>query len=98
MFTRIAGILVVIVTFWNLSWIISVYNYHHPFISFLFLLAFGMTSLYNIVSVINNWNFEFPHLYTVNIGTEPTVAVLIPTYGEPVEMILNTLQSVMNQH
>lgn len=95
--TRIAGIVLLLIIGWNVVWVVSVFNYRAPFISVLFLFAFGLTTVYNIISVIINWNFAQPKMYLVNKGHEPRVAILIPTYGEPVQMVLNTLHSIVSQ-
>src|SRR5262249_45335092 len=49
------------------------------------------------LSIVNSWQVARPVLRRLESGAEPTVAVLIPTCGEPVEMVLATLTSVLEQ-
>lgn len=64
----------------------------------LFLIASIMISISSTVVVINNWNFNITKLRKTIPGTEPRVAIIIPTYNESPSIVLRTLKSITDQN
>lgn len=97
---RITGLAYFFTVIWNLEWIVTNLNldsYWSSFFSLLFLLAIVLTTVSGIILVINNWNFSMIKPCLLNAKEKPKVAILIPTYNEPIEIVLNTLKSVVDQ-
>ncbi len=100
-FIRIFGVCLFIVLVWNMGWIITHLNkatYFEEFFSYLFFSATMLISLYSMIMVINSWNFETIKPLKLTRKIIPRVAVIIPTCGEPIQIILNTLRSVIGQN
>jgi len=57
-----------------------------------------MTVVMTLVTVVNHWDYSAPEEHPVPAREEPRVAVIIPTYGEPVEMVYRTGKSVLEQN
>ena len=57
-----------------------------------------MVTVMTVVTVIDHWYYSVPEKNPVPEGKEPAVAVIIPTYGEPAEMIHRTAESVLEQN
>ncbi|MFW6115472.1 MAG: glycosyltransferase [Chloroflexota bacterium] len=51
----------------------------------------------NAFTLVNQWEHSTPRPRAVPYGQEPRVAVIIPSYGEPSEMLYNTAVSVLEQ-
>jgi len=94
---RIVGVLFVGVAFFYVSWLIQVLNKNMLWFSLPFLFATIYTTSLVCITIYNNWYRSMPIRVKVSRGQEPTVAVLIPTYGEPVEMLQTTIESVLAQ-
>ncbi len=95
---RVTGILFVMLALFYIFWIVGNLNKDALWFSLLFLSANIFISISIFVSIFNNWSRSTPHLFKIPTGLEPVVAVLIPTYGEPVEMLQNTIESVLQQY
>ncbi|GAA3950501.1 hypothetical protein GCM10023085_36360 [Actinomadura viridis] len=63
-----------------------------------FLLANTFLILLLFVTVHNNWHRLPPAVSAPEPYTEPLVAVIVPTYNEPVDMLERTLESVLTQN
>lgn len=90
---RVAGVLLIVASLWYLPWMLRSLNGWGaaPFaVVNIFTLATGL------LSVANSWRRSVPAV-RLHTGTEPLVGVIIPTCGEPVPMILRTVQSVFEQ-
>ncbi len=96
-FVRTVGLVLLGVILWNLTWVIDVFNPNAPVLSTLFIVGFSMTCLSYVISVMTNWGHKIPNLQQIPKGEEPEVAVLIPTYGEPVDMVIKTIKSIIDQ-
>ena len=97
---RITGIAYLIVIVWNFEWVMTNLNYESTFAqaaSLMFLLATIITTISGLVLVWNNWNFSEVIPKKLKARDKPRVAVLIPTYKEPIEIVINTVRSVFNQ-
>lgn len=94
---RVTGVLLLIATAWYLPWMFANLNWRAPWLSIPFALASMMTALMTLVTVFNHWRYSAPDEQPVPPGEEPVVAVVIPTYGEPVEMVYRTAKSVFGQ-
>jgi cellulose synthase (UDP-forming) len=64
----------------------------------LFILGSLMISISGITIVINNWNFKLTKPSKTLPGSEQNVAIIIPTYNESIEIVLNTLRSIIKQN
>ena len=62
-----------------------------------FVVAILVMDVYGVLAIVNSWQIARPSLRWLERGAEPTVAVLIPTCGEPLEMLLATIRSVVEQ-
>ncbi len=100
LFVRLAGIAYFFAIIWNFEWVATNFNsdsYFSLSLSWLFLLAVISTTISGILVIINNWNFLMIKPSKLNLEDKPEVAILIPTYNEPIKIVLNTLKSVTNQ-
>lgn len=99
---RVTGILYFIVVIWNFEWVVTNLNFTSILstgISLVFLLAIILTTVSGIILVINNWDFLMIKPKKLNPDLEkPEVAILIPTYNEPIHIVMNTLKSVATQN
>ncbi len=96
--TRISGLLLIILSVAQFSLLVKGRNLEYPLLSYSFLSAILFTIISTIISVFNSWFYKEPILYTVNPGFEPKVGVIVPTCGEPTEMVIKTIESVLSQN
>lgn len=94
---RAAGILLIAATVWYLPWALTSLNRNALWLSIPFAGASIMVALMTLITVINHWQYSSPSPRPVVEGEEPEVAVIIPTYGEPTEMVYDTAVSVLTQ-
>ncbi|MDQ1424846.1 MAG: hypothetical protein QOD72_2344 [Acidimicrobiaceae bacterium] len=94
---RLCGLLLIAATVFYLPWMLSSRNGSAPWLAWPFVLANTFSVLYSMVVVVNQWKREVPIRQPLQSGEEPSVAVIIPTCGEPVAMILRTVISVYEQ-
>ena len=94
---RAAGVLVVLTTLLYLPWMITSLNPAARWLSWPFAVASLFSAAYAFLNVFNGWNRQVPVHRLVVPGTEPSVAVIIPTCGESVPMVLRTITSVLDQ-
>ncbi len=94
---RSAGILLVVATAWYLPWALTNLNRGAPWLSIPFAAASLMIAAMTLTTVINHWQYSRPDPRPVERGEEPEVTVIIPTYGEPTEMVYGTARSVLTQ-
>ncbi len=94
---RTIGALFVVASLFYIPWLIHTLNTDALWFSLPFLFANLYITFFIFITIFNNWNRSAPDLFKIPKGLEPIVAVLIPTYGEPVEMVQKTLESVLNQ-
>jgi len=95
--TRVVGVVLVAVTVFYVPWMLSSLNGSAAWVAVPFAVANSFSVLYMLVIVCNQWQRAVPRPHPVEPGDESAVAVIIPTCGEPVPMILRTVQSVLDQ-
>ncbi len=99
---RLSGLVFFAVLVWNMYWIATHGNFASigaSIFSIAFMFAIGLITANGILTIINNWNYKevTPSLWP-DTEQKPTVAIIIPTYGEPLKIILNTIKSVAEQN
>ncbi len=94
---RITGLAIIVTSFYYLYWLLLNLNTDALYVSIPFLIALLIAQSNTFLSIINNWNMEIPSLKLLE-KNEPLVGVIIPTLGEPVEMVMNTARSVLEQN
>src|SRR5258706_103164 len=95
--TRLLGILLIAISIVQFIYFTNNSNNDYRIFAIIFLSAIFLTIISTIISVANSWFYSNPKLYQVEPGYEPHVGVIIPTCGEPIKMVLNTLTSVLQQ-
>jgi len=94
---RAAGLLVLALLAFYLPWMFSHLATRLPWLAWPFAAASAFTGVCVVISVVNHWTRKVTPPRQL-VGDEvPTVAVLIPTLGEPVPMVLRTVLSVLEQ-
>ncbi|MCS7261201.1 MAG: glycosyltransferase [Anaerolineae bacterium] len=94
---RIAGIILVLATFWYLPWVYVNLNWAAPWLALPFAFAVTFAALLMLIAVVTNWRSQVPVERRAPTGEEPEVLVVIPTHGEPPAMIYETARSVLEQ-
>ncbi len=94
---QLAIIFVVSSAAWYTPWLILNADYEHPLLSVPFIVAFLYLVVQVHVSAFNNWQWMPSPTVEVPRGAEPPVAVIVPTCGEPPDMVRRTLVSVLKQ-
>ncbi|MGC8878998.1 MAG: glycosyltransferase [Anaerolineae bacterium] len=94
---RLAGIILVLATLWYLPWVYTNLNWGAPWLAFPFALSVTLAAVLMLIAVVTNWRRQVPIEHEVPVGQEPTVLVVIPTYGEPPTMLYETARSVLEQ-
>ena len=94
---RTAGVLVALGQGAYVRWILAQANYGSPFVAWPFVVASVFSFLTVALTVVCNWQRSIPTHRPVRHGDEPEVAIIVPTCGEPVPMVLRTLRSVLDQ-
>jgi len=94
---RVTGVLFALVMLGHLVWLVSVFNSDSPVMAAVFAAGIAIVDIYAVLSIVNSWNVDRVRLRKLPHGEEQMLAVLIPTCGEPVEMVLATLRSVIDQ-
>ena len=94
---RAAASVLVLATLVYVPWLVTSLNPALPWLAWPFAIANLFTMAAGLLSVVNSWSRSVPERRPLPHGEEPTVAVIVPTCGEPVPMILRTLVSVFDQ-
>jgi cellulose synthase (UDP-forming) len=95
---RAAAIVLAAASVWYVPWMLSSLNPGSLWIAWPFAVANLFTIATGLLSVANSWRREAPQPRPLGPAAEaPLVGVLVPTCGEPVPMILRTIQSVLDQ-
>lgn len=94
---KAAAILLVAVTGYYAQWMWFSLNSAAPWLAWPFAVTNSFSICYALVVVCNQWERQVPPPRLLARGGEPLVAVIIPTCGEPLPMILRTVQSVFEQ-
>jgi len=94
---RSAGLAVAAASIWYVPWLVTSTNPAAPWLSWPFAIANIALVLAVLLSCVNNWSRSAGPSIAVVPGAEPLVAIVIPTAGEPVDMLRRTLLSVLDQ-
>jgi cellulose synthase (UDP-forming) len=94
---KVAGLLLLATTLLYMPWMLTSLNGSLPWLAWPFAAANVYSLGYGLVSVANAWQRRVPERRPSPVGDEPEVAVIIPTCGESVAMILRTIVSVLEQ-
>jgi cellulose synthase (UDP-forming) len=94
---RLAGILAMASMLWCGPWLLLHLNYEDFWLSVPFAFALSLTMALTAVTCVNEWRRSVPETHPVPAGDEPIVGVLVPTLGEPVPMVLRTVESIFSQ-
>ncbi|MBN1247762.1 MAG: glycosyltransferase [Anaerolineae bacterium] len=95
--TRIAGLLAFLALAWYLPWLYANLNWQAPWLAIPFALAATVMTAMVTITVINHWHSRIEDTQPVLEEQALDVAVIIPTYGEPAEMVTETVRSVVQQ-
>jgi cellulose synthase (UDP-forming) len=91
------GVALLLTIAWFLPWLASHLDLAHAWLSLPFLAATVIVVAALLVSVVNRWQRAVPVRCPVPAGSEPRVAVIVPTLGEPLELLERTVRSVLEQ-
>jgi len=94
---RWAGGAVAVLSLIYLPWLVRSANSDVLWLSVPFVVGNVLLLASVLIHWINNWTRVVPTPHLVRRGFEPPVAVIIPTYGEPVHMVRRTVVSVLEQ-
>ncbi len=94
---RTAGAALILATLVYIPWLVASLNERVPWLAWPFLAANLFTVLAALLNVRNAWSRHVPPSRALPQGAEPTVGVIVPTCGEPVAMILRTVESILEQ-
>jgi cellulose synthase (UDP-forming) len=94
---RAAGLLLIATTLLYAPWMLGSLNHGLPWVAWPFAVANLFSLAYGVLAVVNAWSRRVPERRPMPYGAEPQVAVIVPTCGEPVPMILRTIASVLDQ-
>jgi cellulose synthase (UDP-forming) len=91
------GVLLILSIAWFLPWLASHLDLARAWVSLPFLLATVVVVAALLVSVVNRWQRAVPLRSPAPVGSEPRVAVIVPTLGESLELLERTVRSVLDQ-
>lgn len=94
---RVAGVLAVATQAVFLGWLALKANYDAPWVAWPFIAASMLSVAMLLLTVILTWRSSVPTPKLLPRGVEPHVAIIIPTCGESIPMILRTITSVTDQ-
>jgi cellulose synthase (UDP-forming) len=94
---RAAGIALLLTTAWFVPWLVVHVDTSRLWLSIPFLAATFLVAAAALVSVVNRWQRAIPERRSIPAGREPEVAVIIPTCGEPLQLLEGTIRSVLDQ-
>src|SRR5436853_5625980 len=95
---RAAAIVLAAASVWYLPWMLRSLNPGAPWIAWPFAVANVFTIASGLLSVANSWwRSAPPPRPLLESADVPLVGVIVPTCGEPVPMILRTIESVLEQ-
>jgi cellulose synthase (UDP-forming) len=91
------GVVLILAALWFVPWLFAHADLSLPWLSIPFMAATLVVAAAAILSVVNRWQRAVPERAPVPPGQEPTVAVIIPTMGEPLNLLEGTVRSVLAQ-
>lgn len=93
----LAGLLVMVMAAWFFPWAIVHLSPSTLWLSIPFLAANFMVLSTAMLLAFNNSRKAIPLMMSVARGQEPLVGVIVPTAGEPLDMVSNTVHSILDQ-
>jgi cellulose synthase (UDP-forming) len=94
---RLSGGLVLALMALYLPWLVTHLNFSLPWLAWPFVAANVLSALCVTLSVVNGWSTRVTPRRPLVGPDVPEVAVIVPTWGEPVPMVLRTVLSVIEQ-
>jgi cellulose synthase (UDP-forming) len=94
---RLVGLVLVATTLLYVPWMLTSLNPAARWLAWPFAAANLFSLGYALLSVFNAWTRRVPEPHPLAHGDEPAVAVIVPTCGESVPMVLRTVVSVLDQ-
>lgn len=94
---RLAAALVTIGSAWYLPWAVMNVDWRNWWLAVPFLLANCVVVSTALLSAFNNRTRAIPLQVDVAVGHEPLIGVIVPTYSEPIHMVTNTVNSILDQ-
>jgi cellulose synthase (UDP-forming) len=94
---RADGIAVLVLAALYLPWCFTHMSDAHPWLAAAFATASATSVVSLLVSVINSWSSRVTSPRRLEGDDVPAVAVVVPTFGEPIPEVLRTLMSVLAQ-
>jgi cellulose synthase (UDP-forming) len=94
---RAAGMLLIALMLLYLPWMVTHLASGRAWLTWPFAAASFLSATCLTLSVVNGWSSRVTPPRPLRGTTAPMVAVLIPTYGEPIAMVLRTVLSVLAQ-
>lgn len=94
---RLVSVVLCLSVAWYTPWLITHANWRAAWLALPFVLANALVIVNVAISAINSWQQSTPAPVPVVVGQEPPVAVIVPTSGEPPEMVMRTARSVLEQ-
>jgi len=95
---RLSAVAFVLATLWYLPWMVVSIRHDDAWLTMPLLGANLLTAGSMLLAIFNNWSRRAPRPNHVRAETRPSVAVLIPTCGEPPSMVALTIESVLDQN
>ena len=95
---RASGVLLVVLMSAYLPWMFGHLNSAVAWLAWPFAAASVLSALCLALSVFNGWHSRVTAPRPLTHLIVPEVAVIIPTWGEPVPMVLRTVLSVLEQN
>lgn len=81
---------------WFIPWLLLNLNFELAWFAIPYAIAHLVITANLVITAANNWTREHPPSRLL-LSDEPLVGVLIPTAGEPTQMVERTLRSVLEQ-
>jgi len=94
---RLSGALVLVLMLLYLPWLLTHLNTSLPWLAWPFAVANVLSAVCVTLSVANGWSTRVTPRRPFIGQDAPEVGVIIPTWGEPVPMVLRTVLSVLDQ-
>lgn len=82
---------------WYVPWLLTRLNTNVLWLSLPFAAANLLVTAMVVITALNCWRYFEPQPKPLPEGEERPVAVIVPTYGEPPQMVYNTVKSVLDQ-
>jgi cellulose synthase (UDP-forming) len=95
---RLSGLLLALCALWYAPWLVMSLNRNALWLALPFIAANLLIAANALLTVVNNWSRSIPKEQLISVGSEPDVAVIVPTCGEPPAMVERTLRSILTQN